>query len=86
MTVAAAAALVLIALAAVLCLARLLRPASLPDRVIALDALLLCIVAGLAIAASGDPDAPYLDVLVVVALVGFVGTLAVARFIERRGS
>ena len=39
----------------------------------------------MATGAALTADATYLDVLVVVTLLGFVGTITVARFVEQRG-
>ena len=75
-----------ISLSGILCLVRLVRGPSLADRIVALDALLVVIVSGIAVDAARTGDGTYLDVLVVAALLGFVGTVNVARFIERRGS
>jgi multicomponent Na+:H+ antiporter subunit F len=75
-----------IAVSGLLCLLRLVRGPSLADRIVALDALLIVIVSGIAIDAARTGDGTYLDVLVVAALLGFVGTVNVARFIERRGA
>lgn len=73
-------------LAAVVALLRVVRPGtSLADRIIALDLILLIIVMGIAVSAVGTGSSVYFDVLVVVSLLGFVGTITVARFIERRG-
>ncbi len=72
--------------AAALALARVVRPGiSLADRVIALDLVLLLVVMGIALFSIKRDSAVFLDVLVVVSLLGFVGTVTVARFIERRG-
>ncbi|MGI8758061.1 MAG: monovalent cation/H+ antiporter complex subunit F [Acidimicrobiales bacterium] len=71
---------------ALLCIARLVRGSSLADRIVALDALLVVIVSGIAVHAIRTGDGVYLDVMVVAALLGFVGTVTVARFIERRGA
>ncbi len=79
-------ALAAIALSAFLCMVRLVRGPSLADRIVALDALLVVIVSGIAVDAARTGDGTYLDVLVVAALLGFVGTVNVARFIERRGA
>ena len=86
MTVVTTIALVGLSVAGVLCLARLLRPGSLPDRIVALDTLLVVIVSGIAVHAARAGEGLYLDVLVVAALLGFVSTVTVARFIERRGA
>lgn len=75
-----------LAVAAGLCLVRLVRGPSVPDRIVALDALLLVVVAGIAVGAAVTGDGDYLAVLVAVSLLGFVGTVTVARFVERRGS
>lgn len=79
------AALVLLALAGALAVVRLLRGPSVPDRIIALDNLLLVVTAGVAVGAVAAGGGSFLDVLVAVALLGFVGTVTVARFVERRG-
>jgi multisubunit Na+/H+ antiporter MnhF subunit len=44
------------------------------------------IVSGIAVHAARTGEGLYLDVLVVAALLGFVSTVTVARFIERRGA
>ena len=75
-----------IAFSGFLCLLRLVRGPSLADRIVALDALLILIVTGIAVDAARTGEGTYLDVLVVAALLGFVGTVNVARFIERRGA
>jgi len=75
-----------IVVSAVLCMLRLVRGPSLADRIVALDALLILVVSGIAVDAARTGDGTYLDVLVVAALLGFVGTVNVARFIERRGA
>lgn len=74
----------LAALAALIGFYRLLAGPALADRVIALDllfaiAVVLCICAALV---SGSPA--FLDIAIGLSLVGFVGTIAWARLIERR--
>lgn len=78
--------LVGLVVAALMCLVRLVRGPSVPDRIVALDALLLIVVGGIAVGAAATGDGDYLAVLVAVSLLGFVGTVTVARFVERRGS
>lgn len=58
---------------------------SVPDRVVALDALLYIVVIGVAVAAATSGDGSFLGVLLAAALLAFVGTTTVARFVERRG-
>lgn len=86
MTLVTTIVLAMLAVAGALCLLRLLRGASLTDRIVALDTLLVIIVCGIAVQAARTGSGIYLDVMVVVALLGFTGTALVARFIERRGA
>lgn len=86
MTVLSTIALVFLTVAGVLCLVRMLRMGSLADRIVALDSLLLVLASGLAVQAARTGDGVYLNVMVVVALLGFVGTALVSLFIERRGA
>jgi len=46
----------------------------------------LAVLAGIAVAAAATGDGSFLAVLVAVSLLGFVGSITVARFVERRGS
>jgi multisubunit Na+/H+ antiporter MnhF subunit len=64
---------------------RMLRGPSLADRVVAINGLLLVGMAAIAARAVQTGVGAFLNVLVVVALVGFIGTAMVARFIEGRG-
>ena len=79
-------ALGILTLSGLLCLPRLLMGSSLADRIVALDTLLVVIVSGVGVFAARNKAAIYLDVIVLTALLGFVGTITVARFIENRGS
>ncbi|MDH3898219.1 MAG: cation:proton antiporter [Deltaproteobacteria bacterium] len=73
-----------LALAAVVGFVRLLRGPSLPDRVIAFD-LLATVGVGISAVYSMAHNQPvFLDVAVVLALISFVGTVAFARYIEKR--
>ncbi len=81
---AASIALGVLVLAGFLCLIRLIRGPSLANRIVALDALLLMVVSGLAVQAAITGEDTYLDAMVVAALLGFTGTGLIAKFIERR--
>lgn len=86
MTVVLIGCLAILCLAGVVALARVLRPGtSVADRIVALDLVLLIVVMGIAVFSIQRDTGVFLDVLVVVSLLGFVGTITVARFIERRG-
>ena len=64
---------------------RLLRGPGVPDRVGALDVQLSVVVSGIIVAADTANSGIMLSTVLVVSLVGFVGTAALARFVERRG-
>jgi multicomponent Na+:H+ antiporter subunit F len=66
---------------ALLALVRLARGPSLLDRVVATDTLLVIISAGLAVYAALDRNPTVVPVLVVVALLAFVGSVSVARYV-----
>lgn len=78
-------ALVLVAIAAGCFFARVVVGPSLADRVVALDGLVVTIVAAIILNSIRLDTAWFLDAAVVVAVVGFLGTTAGARFIEGRG-
>jgi multicomponent Na+:H+ antiporter subunit F len=80
------ACLAILCLAGVVALARVIRAGtSVADRIVALDLVLMIVVMGIAVYSVLRDTGVFLDVLVVVSLLGFVGTITVARFIERRG-
>lgn len=63
---------------------RLLVGPTLPDRVIGVEGLIVVGVSAIAVQAMATGRGSFLPVLVVLTLVGFVGTAACARFVERR--
>ena len=69
-----------------LCIARALLGPTVPDRAIALDALVVVLVNGLGIMVVRDGDGLLVDAILVIGLLGFVATLAVARFAESQGT
>lgn len=78
-------AYVLLAIAALLFVARLVIGPSVADRVIALDGLLVSVMCGVLVGAADAASSVGIDTVLVVALLGFIGTAALARYIERRG-
>jgi multisubunit Na+/H+ antiporter MnhF subunit len=78
-------ALVILCIAGGCYLARIVLGPSLTDRIVALDGLLVVMVAAIITAAVRDASGLGIDVVLVVALVGFVSTAAAARFVARRG-
>jgi multicomponent Na+:H+ antiporter subunit F len=84
MTVVAVTVTVLLAVAGGLTLVRLLRGPSTLDRAVATDVLLAVMVAGIAAEAAYSRDSTALPVLVVLAILGFIGSVSVARFAVRK--
>lgn len=78
-------AIVMLIIGAACFLGRVIAGPSLADRVVALDALVVVIVAIIVLNSIRLDTDRYIDVALVVSFVGFVGTTAAARFIERRG-
>jgi multicomponent Na+:H+ antiporter subunit F len=76
----------ILAASGTLCAARAIRPGSVADRIVSLDSLLVVLVASIAVLVARTRISAFVDVLVVAALLGFVGTVTVARYIERRGA
>ncbi|MEV0154718.1 monovalent cation/H+ antiporter complex subunit F [Micromonospora sp. NPDC050686] len=86
MTVVAVLVAALLAVAGALTLTRIIRGPSILDRAVATDVLLAVVVAAIATEAAYTRDATALPVLVVLAVLGFVGSVSVARFAARRNS
>lgn len=78
-------AIILLALGGACFLIRIIGGPSLADRIVALDGLVVTIVAAIVLDSIRRDAEWFLDVALLVAFVGFVGTTAGARFIERRG-
>jgi multicomponent Na+:H+ antiporter subunit F len=83
---AAAACLVLVIVGMALAFIRMVLGPSLPDRVVGLDMLTVLMVAFAAAFSIAVDETAFLDVAIVLALVGFLGTVAFARYAERRTS
>ena len=79
-------AMIMLSIGAAGFLYRLLRGPSLPDRVVGLDGLLSVIVIGIVVAVARSRSAITIETVLVAVFVGFVGNIALARFIERRGN
>lgn len=64
---------------------RLLIGPTLADRVVALDMLALLGIAFIGVTAVATEEYAYLDVAIALALVGFLATVAFARYVYRHG-
>lgn len=79
-------ALVLMAIAGVLALARVVRTGSLPDKLLGADLLTVTVASGVAVGAGITLRPYFIDVVVIVGAIGFLSTVTVARFVEQRGA
>lgn len=84
LSVAASLSLVLVTVSIVLAFVRVVRGPSLPDRVMALDMIGLMAVSVIVLTAIASDEPVLMDAAIALALISFLGTLAFARFIERR--
>ncbi len=75
---------VLVMLGVAFAFIRLIIGPTLPDRVVALDMMTVQIVSFCGLYAILSDDTAFVDVAIVLALVGFLATVALARFVERR--
>jgi multicomponent Na+:H+ antiporter subunit F len=83
MTQALYLAMFLLAISTGLCIVRLWRGPSLPDRVVALDQVGIHVVALSAIYSIQMGQLVFLDVAVVTALLAFIAVVAFARYLEQ---
>ena len=74
----------LLSIAVLMAFVRLVRGPSLPDRVVALDLISTRSIAIIATYAIGQDQPVLLDVAIVLALLAFLGTVAFARYLEKR--
>lgn len=84
LTTAIDIAFVLVMLGVVAGFVRLVKGPSLPDRIVALDMMTVLIVSFCGLYAIQSGQRAFVDVAIVLALVGFLATVALARFVERR--
>jgi multicomponent Na+:H+ antiporter subunit F len=78
-------ALVMMSAALLLSFVRLVRGPTLPDRVVAVDLIGVCSDGLMVLGAAVSGERAFLDAAVVIALLGFLGTIAYARYAEEEG-
>jgi multicomponent K+:H+ antiporter subunit F len=76
-------ALGLVALATALCFVRLAIGPGLADRILALDTLSINAIAFLVLYGIQHGSAVYFEVALLIAMLGFVGTVALAKYVLR---
>ncbi|HVR44492.1 MAG TPA: monovalent cation/H+ antiporter complex subunit F [Thermoanaerobaculia bacterium] len=84
MTLVVTICFVILGISMLLAFWRLWRGPSLPDRVVAFDLIAVIAVAMIIVLDVATELVLFLDPAIVVALVGFAGTIAFARYLERR--
>lgn len=62
---------------------RLVKGPTLPDRIVAMDLFGVLVVGLIVVLAGGSGVTATLDAAIVIALVGFLGTIAYAAYVER---
>lgn len=78
-------AFALLSLSIVLCVIRVVRGPTLPDRVLGLDMLVGVAIGLIAVLGIKTGFSLYVDIAIALGLVGFLATVAFARFILHRG-
>lgn len=81
--IALTVALGCIALAVLLNLYRLLRGPTTPDRILALDTMVINVIAFVILFGISEHTTTYFEAALLLAMVGFVGTVAYAKFLLR---
>ncbi|WP_017726052.1 Na(+)/H(+) antiporter subunit F1 [Halalkalibacterium ligniniphilum] len=75
--------LVLLSLSIVVGLYRAIKGPSTPDRVMALDTIGINMIAGVAILSIVMNTYAFLEVILLIGILAFIGTIAFSKFIER---
>lgn len=85
MNIAGPVALAFLVVSLVLVAVRAVRSGTLGDRAVAMDMLTAVVSCSLLVAAAYTDNSDFLDMALVLGMLGFLATVAVGRFIERRG-
>jgi len=75
--------LVTLGLALLIAFVRLVKGPTLPDRIVAMDLFGVLVVGLIVVLAGSSGVRATLDAAIVIALVGFLGTIAYATYVER---
>lgn len=78
-------AFVILSVAAAGFIIRLLLGPTVPDRVVALDGLLMSLICGILVGVARTGSTLGIVAVLIVALVGFIATGVVARYVDQRG-
>ncbi len=75
--------LLLISLSILAAIFRIVKGPSIPDKVLALDMLGINIISGVAIYSVLLQTRAFFEVILLIGILSFIGTIALARFLER---
>ena len=81
---AVVASMYVVGLAMLFALVRLLRGPTVPDRVLALDTLFVAAIAELVLLGMHLGTAVYFEAALIIAMLGFVGTVVLSKYVMRR--
>ena len=73
----------ILGVAQLLAFVRLCLGPTLPDRIVAMDLIAVLTVAMIVAGAAGTGQRAFLDVAIMIALVGFLGTIAYAWYVQK---
>ena len=75
--------LIMLGVALMIAVVRLVQGPTLPDRIVAMDLVGVLVVGLIVVLAASTQVEATLDAAIVIALLGFVGTIAYATYVER---
>lgn len=78
-------AFIILATSLAFCFYRLLVGPTLADRVVAMDTITTVIIAMIAVYAIKENNAIFYDAILVLSILGFVGTVSMAKFLGKGG-
>lgn len=76
-------ALIFFTVTIIICLYRVIKGPSMPDRVVALDMIGVNLLPMIAIISILQRTTAYLEVILILGILSFIGTIAFSKFIER---
>ena len=76
-------AFIILAISLAFCFYRLITGPTLPDRVVAMDTITTVIIAMIAVYCMKESSAIFYDAILVLSILGFVGTVSMAKFLAR---
>lgn len=77
------AVLIVLAIALLIAFGRLTLGPTLPDRIVAMDLIAVLVASLIVVSAAATAERVFLDAAIAIALIGFVGTIAYAAYVER---